>query len=110
MDAAATLNIDYQRISQYYTSFDPPWMLKQIRPDTEMLSCRPSDNNDVKNAAFKELVDREYRYYQHIYTDGSKMDEKTGYVVVTRNRKFKIRLANEASVYTVSHFSGAFAY
>jgi ribonuclease HI len=39
-------------------------MLKQIRPDTEMLSCRPSDNNDVKNATFRKLVNREYRYYQ----------------------------------------------
>jgi hypothetical protein len=89
MDAAATLNIDYyQRIRQYYTSLHPPWILKQIRPDTEMMSCRPNDNNDVKNAAFKELVDRKYRYYQHTYTDGSKMDEKTGYPVVTPNQTF----------------------
>jgi hypothetical protein len=36
MDAAATLNIDYQRIHPYYTSSHPPWMLKKIRPDTEM--------------------------------------------------------------------------
>jgi CDP-glycerol glycerophosphotransferase (TagB/SpsB family) len=28
------------------------------------------------------------------------MDEKTGYAVVTPNRTLKIRLANEASVYT----------
>jgi hypothetical protein len=54
----------------------------------------------VKKAAFRELIDREYRYYQHIYTDGSKMDEKTGYAVVTLNQTLKIRLANEASVYT----------
>jgi hypothetical protein len=53
MDATATLNIDYQRIRQYYTTFRPPY-LKQIRPDTEMLSCRPSDNNDVRNAAFRK--------------------------------------------------------
>jgi hypothetical protein len=39
-------------------------MLKQIRPDTEMLSCKPTDNNNVKNAAFRELVDCQYRYYQ----------------------------------------------
>jgi ribonuclease HI len=65
-----------------------------------MLSCRPSDNNDVKNAAFRKRVDREYRYYQRIYTDCSKMDEKTGYAVDTPNRTLKIRLANEASVYT----------
>jgi hypothetical protein len=47
-----------------------------------MLTCRPSDNNDVKNAAFRELTDHEYRYYQHIYTDGSKMDGKTGYALL----------------------------
>jgi septation ring formation regulator EzrA len=65
-----------------------------------MLSCRTSDNYDVRNAAFRELVDREDRYYQNLYTDGSKMDEKTGYAVVTPNRTLKIRLVNEASVYT----------
>jgi hypothetical protein len=100
MDAAATLNIDYQRIRQYYTSFHPQWMLKQILPDTEMLSCRYSANNDVNNAAFRELVDHEYRFYQHIYTDGSKNDGKTGYAVITPNRTLKVRLANEASFYT----------
>jgi hypothetical protein len=62
MDAAATLNIDFQRIRPYYTSFHHPWMLKQIRPDTEILSCRSSDNNHVKKAAFRELFDHEYRY------------------------------------------------
>jgi ribonuclease HI len=61
---------------------------------------RDVDNNDVKNAAFREFVDREYRYYQHIYTYGSKMDQKTLYAVITANRTLKIRLANDASVYT----------
>jgi hypothetical protein len=85
MGAAVTLNIDYQWIRPYFTSFHPPWMLKHIRPDTEMLSCRPRDNNNVK----KESIHRR-----------RKMDEKTGYAVITPNRTLKIRLTNEASVYT----------
>jgi hypothetical protein len=60
-------------------SKDPPilyiislsMILNQIRSGTE------SDNNDVKNATYR-LVDRKYRYYQHIYTYGLKMDRKTG--------------------------------
>jgi hypothetical protein len=59
-------------------------MLKQIRPDTEMLSCKPIQNNDVKNATFREVVDREYRYYQNIYADGSKIGGKTGYAVFSQ--------------------------
>jgi hypothetical protein len=34
---------------QYYTAFHPPWMLKKIPQ-----AYKPSDNNDVKNAAFRE--------------------------------------------------------
>jgi hypothetical protein len=75
-------------------------MLKLIRPDGEVLSCRPSDKNDVKNAAFRELVaTTNIAIINHIYIDGSKMDEKTGYAVVTPNRPLRIRLVNEACAF-----------
>jgi hypothetical protein len=83
MDAAAALDIDYQKIRQFFPSLHPPWMLNQKRSDTEMLKYASNEKNYVKKSAFRELVGREYRYYQHIYTDGSKMDGKTGYAAVT---------------------------
>jgi hypothetical protein len=99
MNAAATLDIDYQKIRQFCPSLHPPWMLNQKRFDTEMLKYASNENSYVKKSAFRELVDREYRYYQHI-NGLLEMDGKTGYAVVTPNETLKVRLPDEASAYT----------
>jgi hypothetical protein len=55
-----SLDIDYQKIRQFFPSLHPLWMLNQKRSDKEMLKYASNENNNVKKSAFRELVDREY--------------------------------------------------
>ena len=64
----------------------------------------PQDNNDdhIIRTTFLQNLNTIWSKYEHIFTDGSLLDEKTGCAFYHKNTKFskQIRLPNEASIYT----------
>ena len=45
-------------------------------------------------------IKEKYNNYEHIYTDGSKMDEKVAAAAVTDSEIFVSRLADHSSIFT----------
>jgi hypothetical protein len=96
MDVAATLNIT--SIIREFTNTILPWVLKWIR-DIEMLSCRPSDNNDVKLPTHKH---RRLKNGWKNWVFGSYL--KSNIEDKTTERGIRLHC------WTISHLSGTFAY
>ena len=88
-------------------------MLQGIHVNTE-LTCYPKSDTPPSQfiMLFNELVYNKYRDCVHIYTDGSKMDEKTGTAVVfpsNESEDVSLRLPNKTSIFTAESIALLFA-
>ena len=60
--------------------------------------------DEIRNQ-FLKLLNEEYKDYLHIYTDGSKMDNKTSYAFITGNISEAKRLPSVCSVFTAELYA-----
>jgi exonuclease III/ribonuclease HI len=80
----------------------PPWLLKTVEIDLSISErINKKDTPDIVKSVALEHID-DYKYYKHIYTDGSKLDNivATAYIVPEHNIEFSARLTDCLSVYT----------
>jgi disulfide oxidoreductase YuzD len=84
--------LDTRKIERLPRYFRPPWTnIDHNRFDYELCAIRRGASNDRFQSTTFHILNEKYEHHSKIYTDGSKKDEKVGYVVVlcetTINRK-----------------------
>jgi len=79
----------------------PTWKINPPDVNLHLASYKKEATNCVVyQQLFGELVQQEYRNYEHIYTDGSKFDDSVGAAVVYGNIIRRSTLPSEASIFT----------
>ena len=78
----------------------PSWTVPKITIDTDLFKYdkKQIDHNTFK-LMFYELVQR-YQVHTHIYTDGSKTQNGTGYAIVVEHSIIKVKLHHDTSILT----------
>ena len=93
-------NIPYECISQQEESEVEPWLIQGPIIDYTLAHLPKSETNPHQyKALFKEVVDV-YRNHTHIYTDGSKKDEKVGSAATWAFGTLKTRLPDTCSIFS----------
>ena len=93
-------NINTKMIQKHSVTDIPSWCLKKPTVIFDLHNGNKSKSNPhVLKAKFHELQAR-YSDYQHIYTDGSKDEEKVGCAFTTNNFSKTLRLPDGASIFT----------
>ena len=90
-------NINTKNIQKYSFSDIPSWCIT-IPFDLHNSKKSLSDSHLMKQN-FQELQSR-LSDYQHIYTDGSKVEEKVGCAYISGSHHEKIRLPDGSSIFT----------
>jgi ribonuclease HI len=98
-DALEEMDIDRKCIEEFKYPIIPPWLLdssvildlaETVKGETSPLEYQ---------SRFLELADV-FSSALHIYTDGSKIEEKVGAAIVYQAKKSSIRLPNNSSIFT----------
>lgn len=77
----------------------PPWKMEPIKTNDNLYKYIKEDTPEIiYKSLFKEIAEK-YQIYIHIYTDGSKSNQETGYATVLQTEKKLIRLPDEASIF-----------
>ena len=77
-----------------------PWLIKTPRIDLSLSTSTKADTNpSIFKANFKQICDF-YKGYSHLYTDGSKMDDKVGGAASWEFRKLLTRIPDGASIFS----------
>ena len=93
-------NIELNTLAQCKVPAQEPWLLSEPTIDLDLTAY--SKNNTLPSAykaLFKEKVE-EYQNYTHIYTDGSKVDEKVGAASTWEFGTLKTRLPNKCTIFS----------
>ena len=78
----------------------PPWTLKTINICLKGATSHRNTNANIIRGKFMEHNEAHHRRTQHIYTDGSKINNKVGYAAVTPYGTIRGSLPDSASVFT----------
>jgi hypothetical protein len=77
-----------------------PWITHmEVNIDTTMLTLPKGSSKLRIRAELEETLNANYPDYTQIYTDGSKMEERVGCVVVTPSENKEIRLPRPFSIF-----------
>ena len=105
--------IGFNDIAPYKTPVAPANMLCIDNMNTELTKFNKDRTAPIQYlSSFKEIQRRCYQGFYELYTDGSKMEEKTGYAVFVPsepNRCRSQRLPNNTSIFTAEAFALAHA-
>ena len=97
LEAAA---IDVTVLADHRLSTVPPWRLKTPSVDFSLAEhAKKCTSPDVYNALYRELV-ANYVDTEFIFTDGSKIDDKTSCAFVYDRFTYGQRLTDKASIFT----------
>ena len=93
-------NINTKKIQKHFFSDIPSWCITKptILFDLHNSKNSLSDSHVIKQN-FQELQSR-LSDYQHIYTDGSKVEDKVGCAYISGSHHEKIRLHDGSSIFT----------
>ena len=93
-------NINIKNIQKHSFSDIPSWCITKPNILFDLHNSRKSlsDSHLIKQN-FQELQSR-LSDYQHIYTDGSKVEDKVGYAYISGSHHEKIRLPDGSSIFT----------
>ena len=95
------LNLPTPPILHHTTPAEPPWLLPI---DLECKLQLPRTKKDLPPHIVKGYVidhqDINHQNSYHIYTDGSKSEEGAGYGVFSDDFSLRVRIPNQASIYT----------
>jgi hypothetical protein len=77
------MDIDGRKVEKTPVYIKPPWYTDDEKSmDWSLCKMRKGTPNEIFRGEFQELVNEKYNNYTRIHTNGSKNDEKVGYVVV----------------------------
>jgi len=96
------INTHYQKCKGPTPQHSPPWHNTHIKVDTSLTKHinKKSISPEIQKAITLEHINR-YKEQLHIYTDGSKFEERTSAAVIISDTDHRqiIRLADSSSVY-----------
>ena len=93
-------NINFKNIQKHSFSDIPPWCITIPNFLFDLHNSKKSfSDSHLMKQNFKELQSR-LSDYQHIYTDGSKVDDKVGCAYILGSHHEKIRLPDGSSIFT----------
>jgi RNase H len=70
------------------------------------LHAIPKDASKSRvNAEFRQHISKTYGEYEKIYTDGSVMDNRTGFGIVLPNQTKRVRTSNQTSIFHAEIFA-----
>ena len=93
-------NVKPQNIEKHVTPNIPAWCMKQPEILFNLHSGNKSKSNPhIFEDDFRKLQ-RRYKNYQQIYTDGSKKDSKVGCAVLSDNHSNMQRIPDDSSIFT----------
>ena len=61
---------------------------------------KSSTSPDVFKSKFREVLNLKYKDYRHIYTDGSKINQKASSAVYCIDKTQSFRISNDSSIFT----------
>ena len=97
---AENSNVPFDTISPSTISSTEPWELIEPKIDLRLtMSSKAETNPHIYKNIYKEVVD-EYKEYTHIYTDGSKSEEKVGAAAWWEHGKIKTRLPDGCTIFS----------
>ena len=97
---AAQCDIPFDYIAQQEIPEVEPWLIQGPKIDYTLAYLPKADTNPHQyEALFNEVVDN-HSSHTHIYTDGSKMDEKVGSAATWEFGTLKTRLPNGSSIFS----------
>jgi len=82
-----------------------PWVRGRFTLDTSMQKFEKDNNDRVIQSEFLEMQQNRFQHLTPIFTDGSKMAEKTGCGIITPAESITIRLPNHTSIYTAELYA-----
>ena len=89
-----------QNIEKHFTPNIPAWYMKQPEMLFDLHFGKKSESNPhILKDDFRRLQSR-YKYYQQVYTDGSKEDSKVGCAVISDNHSNTRRIPDDSSIFT----------
>ena len=92
--------MDLNCIHESIISDTPPWLLKQPEILLHLTKYSKSDTNPSFFLEEYHTVKEQYPEYIHIYTDGSKIDDKTGCAAVLDDNVLQKRLPDKSSIFS----------
>lgn len=99
------MNISLQHTEQQRFNKIPPWTLQQPKYNTNLSRYTKQDTSpQIFKKRFNEIMSK-YDDHIHIYTDGSKIDHKTGAAILIGQEIFKFHLPAITSVFTAEVYS-----
>jgi ribonuclease HI len=104
-DSSATLDINLAEVWENSLQQQAPWIKGRFSFDYSMQKFDKNNNQQIIRAEFLKLQQNCYQHLVSIFTDGSKMADKTGCAVITPDQEIKIRLADHTTVYTAELYA-----
>lgn len=84
----------------------PPWEKKKIRSDNTLINKNKQGvTNEELLATFYERKNKKYKFSDIIYTDGSKMNNRTGYSVCHNQSVIKKRMNGACSIFHAEYLA-----
>jgi len=82
-----------------------PWVTGKLSLDTSLQNVGKNTNHQAIQAEFLKIQHEEYQHLTPIFTDGSKMEDKTGCGIITPGQKIEIRLKDHTTVYSAELYA-----
>lgn len=99
------LNLSLPKITTKNEIQTPPWLLHTAKYNTQLSQMQKQEtSSSLYLTLFYEFTSK-YADHKFIYTDGSKIDNKTGAAIVIEDSVVKYHLPNHASIYTAEAYS-----
>ena len=100
-------NIKPQNIEKHFTPNIPAWCMKPPEILFDLHSGKKSESNPhILKDDFRKMQ-RRYKNYQQIYTDGLKEDSKVGCAVISDNHSNMQRIPDDSSIFNFISTCGA---
>jgi hypothetical protein len=89
------MNIDGRKVEKTPDYIRTPWYIDDGKSmDWSLCKMRKGTPNEIL------LVNEKYNVHTRIYIDGSKKEEKIGYVVVTDQQSTRRRISDQSSIFS----------
>jgi ribonuclease HI len=107
--AAKSLDINLKDVWEGQQQQHAPWVTGRFTLNAYMQKLDKNNNDQIIQSEFLEMQQNYFQHQMPLFTDGSKMGEKTGCGIVTPNQTVKIRLPDHTSIYTAELYAILYA-
>ena len=95
-----SIDLDLEGISENRVSEIPPWEIQTPTVLLDLTTIKKSWNVEHEFLEKYNAIKEQYTDYSFIYTDGSKDGNNVSCATVTRDETYRIRLPDDASIFT----------